>query len=202
MEYIYAALLLHKAGKAIKEENVKAVLNAAGIAVDDARVKAMVAASRHQHRGGHFKGRRCTGRSRCTCSACRCSPRRCRRCTRCPDQGREEGRGREWHGRARRPVRVKPPINFFSTVFPGQPIQFLSPGLKGAIPTLHRVLEKQFSCKSPSWWLYLCCNKELNCGILRVQRGPEWCEGVKSAAPSRGLSEEVLASGAEPPLLP
>jgi len=44
MEYIYAALLLHKAGKAIKEENVKAVLNAAGIAVDDARVKAMVAA--------------------------------------------------------------------------------------------------------------------------------------------------------------
>ncbi len=44
MEYIYAALLLHKAGKEIKEENVKAVLNAAGIAVDDARVKAMVAA--------------------------------------------------------------------------------------------------------------------------------------------------------------
>ncbi|MEM2124348.1 MAG: 50S ribosomal protein P1, partial [Methanolinea sp.] len=44
MEYIYAALLLHKAGKEIKEENVKAVLSAAGIAVDDARVKAMVAA--------------------------------------------------------------------------------------------------------------------------------------------------------------
>lgn len=44
MEYIYAALLLHKAGKEIKEESVKAVLTAAGIAVDDARVKAMVAA--------------------------------------------------------------------------------------------------------------------------------------------------------------
>lgn len=44
MEYIYAALLLHKAGKEVKEENVKAVLNAAGIAVDDARIKAMVAA--------------------------------------------------------------------------------------------------------------------------------------------------------------
>ena len=44
MEYIYAALLLHKAGKEVKEENVKAVLTAAGIAVDDARVKAMVAA--------------------------------------------------------------------------------------------------------------------------------------------------------------
>jgi large subunit ribosomal protein L12 len=44
MEYIYAALLLHKAGKPVKEESVKAVLTAAGIAVDDARVKALVAA--------------------------------------------------------------------------------------------------------------------------------------------------------------
>ena len=44
MEYIYAALLLHKAGKPIKEESVKAVLTAAGIAVDDARIKALVAA--------------------------------------------------------------------------------------------------------------------------------------------------------------
>ncbi len=44
MEYIYAALLLHKAGKEVKEENVKAVLTAVGIAVDDARIKAMVAA--------------------------------------------------------------------------------------------------------------------------------------------------------------
>jgi large subunit ribosomal protein L12 len=44
MEYIYAALLLHKAGKPIKEESVKAVLTAAGIVVDDARIKALVAA--------------------------------------------------------------------------------------------------------------------------------------------------------------
>jgi len=44
MEYIYAALLLHKAGKPIKEESIKAVLTAAGIAVDDARIKALVAA--------------------------------------------------------------------------------------------------------------------------------------------------------------
>ncbi|MFA7152754.1 MAG: 50S ribosomal protein L12, partial [Methanoregulaceae archaeon] len=44
MEYIYAALLLHKAGKAIKEDDVKAVLTAAGIAVDESRVKALVAA--------------------------------------------------------------------------------------------------------------------------------------------------------------
>jgi large subunit ribosomal protein L12 len=44
MEYIYAALLLHKAGKEIKEDNLKAVLTAAGIAVDETRVKALVAA--------------------------------------------------------------------------------------------------------------------------------------------------------------
>lgn len=43
MEYIYAALLLHKAGKEVSEENVKAVLSAAGVAVNDARVKALVA---------------------------------------------------------------------------------------------------------------------------------------------------------------
>jgi len=44
MEYIYAAMLLHKAGKEITEDAVKAVLTAAGVAVDEARVKALVAA--------------------------------------------------------------------------------------------------------------------------------------------------------------
>ena len=44
MEYIYAALLLHNAGKDVTEENVTAVLNAAGVEVQDARVKALVAA--------------------------------------------------------------------------------------------------------------------------------------------------------------
>ncbi|MCK9297798.1 50S ribosomal protein P1 [Methanoculleus sp. YWC-01] len=44
MEYIYAALLLHNAGKDVTEENVTAVLNAAGVEAQDARVKALVAA--------------------------------------------------------------------------------------------------------------------------------------------------------------
>ena len=44
MEYIYAALLLHKAGKEIKEDGVRKVLEAAGIKADEARVKALVAA--------------------------------------------------------------------------------------------------------------------------------------------------------------
>jgi large subunit ribosomal protein L12 len=44
MEYIYAALLLHNAGKAITEEAITAVLQAAGIEVNESRVKALVAA--------------------------------------------------------------------------------------------------------------------------------------------------------------
>ncbi len=44
MEYIYASLLLKTAGKEISEENVRRVLEAAGIDVDEVRVKALVAA--------------------------------------------------------------------------------------------------------------------------------------------------------------
>ncbi|MBW3015044.1 50S ribosomal protein P1 [Candidatus Woesearchaeota archaeon] len=44
MEYIYAAMLLHKAGKEVNEDNVKKVLEAAGVGVDDARIKALIAA--------------------------------------------------------------------------------------------------------------------------------------------------------------
>jgi large subunit ribosomal protein L12 len=43
MEYIYAAMLLHKAGKEINEENLTQVLSTAGITVDPVRVKALVA---------------------------------------------------------------------------------------------------------------------------------------------------------------
>ena len=44
MEYVYAAMLLHKAGKQVDEGAVKKVLEAAGVKADDARVKALVAA--------------------------------------------------------------------------------------------------------------------------------------------------------------
>jgi large subunit ribosomal protein L12 len=43
MEYIYAAMLLHKAGKEINEASVTQVLTAAGINPDAVRVKALVA---------------------------------------------------------------------------------------------------------------------------------------------------------------
>ena len=43
MEYIYAAMLLHKAGKEIKEESLTQVLTAAGINADTVKVKALVA---------------------------------------------------------------------------------------------------------------------------------------------------------------
>jgi len=42
MEYIYGAMLLHSAGKEINEDNLKKVLDAAGIEVDDAKVKVLV----------------------------------------------------------------------------------------------------------------------------------------------------------------
>jgi large subunit ribosomal protein L12 len=43
MEYIYAAMLLHEAGKEINEASVTKVLTAAGIDADAVRVKALVA---------------------------------------------------------------------------------------------------------------------------------------------------------------
>ncbi len=43
MENVYAAMLLHKAGKEINEETVTSVLKAAGITVDAIQVKALVA---------------------------------------------------------------------------------------------------------------------------------------------------------------
>jgi large subunit ribosomal protein L12 len=44
LEYMYAAMLLHSAGKEISEDAVSNVLNAAGISPDNVRVKALVAA--------------------------------------------------------------------------------------------------------------------------------------------------------------
>jgi large subunit ribosomal protein L12 len=43
MENIYAAMLLHKAGKEINEETITNVLTAAGLTVDAVQVKALVA---------------------------------------------------------------------------------------------------------------------------------------------------------------
>ena len=43
MEYVYAAMLLHKAGKEITEDAITGVLTAAGITADPVRVKALIA---------------------------------------------------------------------------------------------------------------------------------------------------------------
>ena len=43
MENIYAALLLHKAGKDVNEENIKSVVAAAGITADESQIKGLVA---------------------------------------------------------------------------------------------------------------------------------------------------------------
>lgn len=43
MEYVYAALLLHKLGKEVNEHAVKSVVAAAGVSVDDSKIKSLVA---------------------------------------------------------------------------------------------------------------------------------------------------------------
>ncbi len=41
MEYVYGAMLLHSAGKEINEGNLKNIMEAAGIGVDDAKIKVL-----------------------------------------------------------------------------------------------------------------------------------------------------------------
>ena len=44
MEYVYAAMLLHKAGHKIDEASLKKVLEASGVKADEGRIRALVAA--------------------------------------------------------------------------------------------------------------------------------------------------------------
>ncbi len=43
MEYIYAALLLHKLGKPVDETHLKKVISAAGAEVDESKIKSLIA---------------------------------------------------------------------------------------------------------------------------------------------------------------
>ena len=43
MEYTYAALLLHKTGKEVNEDNLKKVVAATGVEVDESKIKSLVA---------------------------------------------------------------------------------------------------------------------------------------------------------------
>jgi len=43
MEYVYAALLLHKAGKEVNEENIRKVIEAAGATLDESKMKTLIA---------------------------------------------------------------------------------------------------------------------------------------------------------------
>ena len=44
MEYVYAALIVNESDEEVNEENITAVLEAAGVDVEESRVKALVAA--------------------------------------------------------------------------------------------------------------------------------------------------------------
>jgi len=43
MEYVYGALLLHKLGQPVNEENLKKVISATGVEVDTGKVKTLIA---------------------------------------------------------------------------------------------------------------------------------------------------------------
>ena len=43
MEYIYAALLLHKLGQNVTEDSLKKVISATGVEVDDGKIKNLIA---------------------------------------------------------------------------------------------------------------------------------------------------------------
>ena len=118
MEYVYAALLLHKAGKPVDENGVTSVLKAAGVTVNEARVKALVAA---------LEGVNIEEAISKAAFAAAPAPaaRRSRRTgsSRGSPEGREEeGRGRgHRHGRSRRPLRLNQPnpsffLFYFSTL--------------------------------------------------------------------------------------
>ena len=42
MEYVYAALLLHKLGKEVSEHNVKSIVTASGAQADETKIKSLV----------------------------------------------------------------------------------------------------------------------------------------------------------------
>jgi large subunit ribosomal protein L12 len=44
LEYVYAALLLHKLGKPVNEENLTSVVKAAGVPPDTVKIKALASA--------------------------------------------------------------------------------------------------------------------------------------------------------------
>jgi len=56
LEYVYAALLLHQAGKRITEDAIKSILQAAGIEVDEIKVKALCAALKEVNIDEAIKG--------------------------------------------------------------------------------------------------------------------------------------------------
>ena len=43
MEYVYAALLLHKLGQEVNEGNLKKVISATGVGVNESKIKVLVA---------------------------------------------------------------------------------------------------------------------------------------------------------------
>ena len=104
MEYIYAALLLHKAGKKVDENGVKAVLTAAGVKADESRVKALIAALDGVNIEDAISK---AAVAPVAAAACPRSSRQASTSRKGRSTGRaQEGRRRERYGRAWCPVRI------------------------------------------------------------------------------------------------
>jgi len=111
MEYVYAALILNESGEEINEDNLTNVLDAAGVDVEESRVKALVAALEDvdideavSEAAAVPAGGAAAGARRCRRSRCRRRRRRGRGSRR--DQRRAGHDGRRRRGTTRPTARV------------------------------------------------------------------------------------------------
>ena len=91
MEYIYSAMVLYSAGKDITEDAINAILTAAGVEADAAKIKALVASLE----GVDIKEAIASAAISAAPAAracCRRSPRSRRRCRRRPCRSRRRAR--------------------------------------------------------------------------------------------------------------
>ena len=77
MEYVYAALLLHKLKQDINEDNVKNVIKVTGVNPDDVKVKSLVAAISEVNIEDALKAAPISGCCS-TCYFCSCRAIKCR----------------------------------------------------------------------------------------------------------------------------
>lgn len=97
MEYIYSAMVLYSAGKDITEDAIKAVLTAAGVDADAAKIKALVASLE----GVDIKEAIASAAVAAPAAVAARSRSRCRRRRTCSSRGARRGSSQRGGGRSR-----------------------------------------------------------------------------------------------------